>query len=102
MQSGAITVIASTEEKGAVRTRLAATYEGRWQLALLASLIFDRTDAHPVFYLAARISHSLHAGYLTNLCGLLDRFTRGEPDFAGLAKPEMRPHGPSVVVTIIK
>jgi hypothetical protein len=45
VQSGAITVIASTGEKGAVRTRLAATYEGRWQLALLASIIFDRTDA---------------------------------------------------------
>ena len=33
------------EKKGAVRTRLAATYDGRWQLALLASIIFDRTDA---------------------------------------------------------
>jgi hypothetical protein len=43
-----------------------------------------------------------HAGHLTNLRGLLDRFTCGEPDLTGLAKPEVRPHGPSIVIAIIE
>ena len=74
-----ITVIAWTEETRAAPVQREATCKGRWQLALLVRVIFDRTDAiqyaqqaqpggaqrHPAFCPAARISHLLHAGYLT-------------------------------------